>query len=669
MSSQLADDEERPITWTPRGDSRLDAFLEWLRISQGLRFEGYRDLWRWSVEDISGFWGAIREYFSVIGDGFTGSALAVDVMPGAKWYPDARVNFSENLLRFARDETMAGVVAITSVDEDDSTSTLTWHELEAQVAALADALRDLGIQEGDRVAAVLPNISEAVVGLLAAASIGAIWSSSSPDLAVDAALSRLKQLNPRVLFGVTGYRYNGKQIDRSEHLVELEAGLPTVEHTILVRTAPERAAALPARSRHLFDELVAQPAASRYLRVPFDHPLWVLFSSGTTGAPKGIVHGHGGMLLEALKQMGLNQNLGPGDVFYVAANTSWMVWNSLVNTLATGSSILCYPGSPTYGRKDRQFQIVAQNHVTMFGTGAAYLSLVEKAGLTPGADWDLSALRAIMSTASPLPDSTWSWVHQAVKHDVHLGSDSGGTDICSGFVGSNPLEPVRLGELQGPQLGVAVQAWDADGHRVIGEMGEMVILRPLPSMPLFFWGDDDGSRYHEAYFEGFPGVWTQGDWITETRNGGFIVHGRSDATINRNGIRFGSADLYSALLHVPEVRDGITFGLDLPDGGYYFPLYVALAEGVQLDDTLRDKLNTVIRRYASARHVPDEIIATPDIPVTHAGKKIEVQLKRLFAGVPAEKAISRHAIANPQSIDWYLDQARDFRARVESAAP
>ena len=642
--------------------------MGWLEASRNVHVSDYRELWRWSVADLSMFWGAVREYFDVVGEGFEGPVLAQERMPGAVWYPGARLNFAENVLRHAASTELADSVAVLSIREDDSTATLTWRELEGMVASLAARLRGLGVEPGDRVAAVLPNLPEALIGLLATASIGATWSINSPDLSVHATLERLRQLAPTVLIGVEGYRYNGADVDRVEYLAEIEAGLPSLVHTILVRN-PDRAYqgtnAERDRARRLdFGALVTDVVQPRYERVPFDHPLWVLFSSGTTGAPKGIVHGHGGMTLEALKGTALNQNMGPGSRYYVAANTSWMVWNTLVNNLMSGASVVTYSGSPLVGGSDRQFDIIARTRTTMFATGAAYLSLVEKSGLEPGRAHDLAALTSVMSTGSPLATSTWRWFHDHVKRDVHLGSDSGGTDVCSGFVGSNPLEPVHVGEIQGPLLGVAVEAWSESGRRVIDEVGEMVITRPMPSMPVFFWGDD-GSRYLSSYFEAFPGVWAQGDWITETAQGAFVVHGRSDATLNRAGVRLGSADIYAAIQRLPEVRESLVIGLEEPEGGYYMPLFVVLADGCHFDEELEQRIRATIRDFASARHVPDEIIVAPAIPVTHAQKKIEVPLKKLLAGHRPDTTINRGSLANPESIDWFVEWAGRYRSELK----
>lgn len=657
------------VTWQPTPgqahDSRLGDFMRWVEARHEVSLKDYGDIWKWSVTELSDFWGAVREYFGLLGEGFEGPALAGERMPGASWYPKARLNFAENVLRHAKDPQLRDVAAILELDEDDSRREITWSQLAGRVGALAGHLRGLGVKPGDRVAAVLPNIPEAIIGLLAAASIGATWTINSPDLSAQATLDRLAQLEPTVLIGADGYRFNGKEFDRREHFAQVLAGLPSVKHSILARKLHPQGPAEGTDAGHLdFAKLTRTALEPEYLRVPFGHPLWILFSSGTTGAPKGIIHGHGGMALEASKGCGLNQDMGPGDLYYVAANTSWMVWNTLVNNLMVGSSVITYAGSPTHGRPDRQFQILAGTGATMFATGAAYLALAQKADTHPGRDWDLSSLRAILSTGSPLPETTWQWVHEAVKADVHLGSDTGGTDICSGFIGSNPLDPVYLGYLQGPLLGVAVQAWNEEGVPVVGEVGELVVTRPMPSMPVAFWNDADGSRYRNSYFEKFPGAWTQGDWITESDWGGFVVHGRSDATLNRAGVRLGSADIYAAVQRVPDVADSLVIGVEEADGGYFMPLFVVLREGAALDAELSERIGKAIRSATSARHVPDTLIQAPALPVTHAGKKIEIPIKRLFLGHAPEDVINPGSLANPESLAWFIDQASGYRAKT-----
>ncbi|GAA1953320.1 acetoacetate--CoA ligase [Microbacterium deminutum] len=646
------------ILWEPGADAAsgpMGRFLAGSAQELGIELPDYRTALTWSTSDLAGFWDAVRRWFDVVGD-WDGPVLADDSMPGAVWYPLARLNYAENILRHASGD-LAEATAIVDLDEDGARRDISWSELAAQVGAVAASLRRLGVTTGDLIAAILPNVPEAIVGLLAAASIGATWCICSPDLSAPAAVARLGQLEPKVLIGSLGYRFGGKWFDRHEHLDSVLAQLPTVEHAIEVGPDPTRIA---------FDDLLAAPAGPVFERVPFAHPLWVLFTSGTTGTPKGIVHGHGGMTLEALKMFGLHFEMTPDDRYYVAANTSWMVWNTLLSNLMTGASVVTYSGSPAYPRIDRQFDLVAKAEVTMFGSGAAYLKLVQDAGLRPRDEHDLRALRLVMTTGSTLADATSLWLHEAVRPGIRLTDASGGTDVCSAFVAGNPLEPVRLGRMQGALLGVALDVFDEDGQPIRDAVGELVITRPMPAMPVTFWNDQDGARYRAAYFEAFPGVWTHGDWITLGADGTCEVLGRSDATLNRDGVRLGSSEIYGALLGMPGIRDCLVIGVDLPGGGYWLPLFVVVDEGYELDAELRDRITSAIRSHASARHVPDEIIAAPAIPVTHAGKKIEVPIKRLFAGVSPD-SVDRGSLANPDALDWFARRAAVFRADLAAA--
>ncbi|MCC3280800.1 acetoacetate--CoA ligase [Arthrobacter caoxuetaonis] len=637
--------EAPEVTWAPTEESirktKLWALRELALERHGVLVDDYPAFWRWSVEEPGAFWDLVREHAGLIGDGLVGPALSERRMPGAVWYPDARLNYAENVLRHA--DTRPDEVAIVGLSEDGRIE-WTWAGLRDRVAALASRLRGLGVEEGDVVAAVFPNVPEAIAAMLATASVGAVWSVCSPDFAQPAIVDRLAPLEPRVLLGSSGYTFKGRPVDSRPLVDSVGSALPSVTDVVYL------------------DDLDALPSASAdYRRLPFDHPLWVLFSSGTTGVPKGIVHGHGGMLLESAKGIGLQFDLGPDDRYFTAANTSWMVWNTLPNTLSVGASVVTFPGASMWPDADRQFAIVAQTHATMLATGAAYLSLVEKSGLRPGDRHDLSCLETIMSTGSVLAPSTWRWVHEAVKADVHLSSDSGGTDICSGFIGGNPWQRVHLGELQGPTLGTPVQVRTEDGREAADdEVGELVLTGPMPSMPVRFWGDEDGAKYHAAYFEADPSVWTHGDWISRTPRGGLIVHGRSDATLNRDGVRLGSAEIYAALQTLDEVRNGVVLGIEMPGGRYWMPLFVELADGVELTDDLVARIRTAIRSRATARHVPDAIEAVPGIPLTYSGKRIEVPLKKVFLGYDQAKAVNRGSLQNPGSVDWFVQRARVF---------
>ncbi|HWI31951.1 MAG TPA: acetoacetate--CoA ligase [Microbacterium sp.] len=641
------------MSWTPTRES-IEATNMWSLRHQvadrfGIALDDYPSFWRWSITQPGQFWDAVRAHAGIIGDDFADNALADSRMPGAVWYPGARLNFTENVMRHARGR--ADSLAILGLDEGGGVDSWSWGRLQDRVAAFSARLRTAGVGRRDVVAGVLPNTPETIVAMLATAAIGATWSVCAPDFAETAIVERLRQLRPRVLVGSSGYVFKGRTVETSRLQNSVQAALPTSRELITL------------------DDLDSLPSAEpEYVRVPFDHPLWVLFSSGTTGAPKGIVHGHGGILLEAAKGIGLQFGLGLEDRYFTAANTSWMVWNTLPNTLSVGSAVVTFPGASTWPEPDRQFEIVAESGTTMLATGAAYLALVEKSGLRPGDRHDLSALHTIMSTGSVLSPSTWRWVHDAVKPDVHLSSDSGGTDICSGFVGGNQWQPVHVGELQGPALGVALEVRADDGSQVAdGEVGELTVTAPMPSMPIGFWDDDDGALYRAAYFERDPSVWTHGDLISRTRSAGVIVHGRSDATLNRDGVRLGSAEIYAALDTIPVIRNSVVLGIERPDGGYWMPLFVELADGHVLDDELRTTIRTTIRARASARHVPDTIEHVPGIPVTHAGKRIEVPLKKLFLGRPVELAVNLGALSNPSTVDWFTRRARESRQNERPA--
>lgn len=650
--------------WTPSRErvesSLMFRFQTWLEETRGVHTEGYGQLHTWSVEHLSDFWGAVWEYFDVIASAVPIDVLPDDSMPGAVWFPGARLNYAENLLRQAR--ATPDATAIVGVHEDLPATRLTWAQLEAHVAAIAQELRRLCVGPGDRVAAVLPHIPQTVVALLATASVGAIWSVVNTDFGVTGVADRFAQIEPKVLFTVDGYEFGGKLRDMTGTIDGLRAVLPTVEHVIVVdQFSPDRVGPLPEGTQR-FSDVVARSTAPSYEQVPFDHPLWVLYSSGTTGKPKGIVHSHGGILLEILKANGLHYDLGPEDRAYFAVSTTWVVWNMVVDTMCRGTSIVTYDGAPNHGGVDRHLRIVAETGTTFFGTGAAVLSMIEKSGATPSATLDLSRLRSMLVTGSPLPDSTWDWVYAHINEDIRLGSDSGGTDVATAFIGANPLQPVYRGQLMGAYLGVAAESWNPAGRRVWNEVGEFVVTRPMPSMPISFWADPDGSRYRAAYFEEYAGAWRHGDWVTELDGGHFVIHGRSDSTINRGGIRMGSADICQVVDSVPGVAASMVIGAELGGGDYYMPLFVVSEAGARVDDALREQIVTRLRSEVSPRYVPDEIIEAPAVPRTRTGKIMEVPIKRLFQGAGAE-TLNRGTAEDPAVLDWYAAQAAAFRAQ------
>lgn len=628
------------------------AGIEAARITDFARFAGrprdYPALWQWSVDEPAEFWGTLWRYFG-LGD-IAGDVLASSDMPGAQWFPGTTVNYVDQIARQARTDRPA----ILCIGEGVPDTELSWTELLGRTAAFAATLRGLGVRPGDRVVGYLPNIVEAVIAFLGASSIGAVWSACGQDYSAKAALDRLGQLEPVVLVTADGYRFGGKVHDKSADVAELRAGLPGLKATVAVsRLAPVPAGCLDwaQASAPGADELVTTA-------VDFDHPLWILFSSGTTGLPKGIIHGHGGVLVEHLKAVALQSDIGPEDTFLWFTSPSWMMWNFQVAGLLAGATIVCYDGSPAHPAPDALWQIAARLEVTVLGTSPGYVLGCAKAGAVPRTDHDLSALRTVGITGSSLPPSTSLWLRDNVGERVQVASISGGTDVVSAFAGGVPTVPVWPGELSAPYLGVALDAWDEAGRPVRGEVGELVVTKPLPSMPVAFWNDPDGSRYRDAYFTMYPGVWRHGDWITITDHGSVIVHGRSDSTLNRHGIRMGSADIYQSVERLPEIAEALVIGVEQPDGGYWMPLFVVLAEGAGLDDALVRKVNETIRSEVSPRHVPDEIIVAPGIPHTRTGKKLEVPVKKLFQGADAARVVERSAVDNPDLLDWYVTQRR-----------
>lgn len=603
----------------------------------------YDELQRWSVEDLDGFWRAVADF---LGLHLPGPALAEERMPGAVWFPEARVNYAAAALA----DRPADEVAVVGVTEDpDATTSLTWAELRARVAGLAATYRRLGVGEGDRVVGYLPNSPDAVVALLATASIGAVWSVCGMDYAASAALARFEQLEPKLLVHASSYVNGGRTHDRTDVVEELRTGLPSLAATLETGSAA-------------WDAAVAVEADLEPVLVAFDHPLWVLFSSGTTGKPKGIVHGHGGAMLEQAKVAALHFDLGPGERLFWYTTPSWMMWNFVVGGLLVGSSIVAYDGSPAHPRTDQLWALAADHGVTASGMSPAYVAACQKAGVGP-AGHDLSLLRRVGISGSTFPAVSHRALQAELGPAVQICSISGGTDVVSAFVGSVPTVPVWAGELSRPCLGVALDAYDLGGQPVRGEVGELVVTRPMPSMPVMFWDDPDGERYRSAYFDTYPGVWRHGDWITITDHGSVVIHGRSDATLNRKGIRMGSADIYEPVEALAEVREALVIGLEEPDGGYWMPLFVVLADGVEMDAALDRKIRNAVKEHASPRHVPDEVIAVPGIPHTRTGKKLEVPVKKVLAGQDLTGALDPGSVDAPELLAFYEEVGVRRRAR------
>jgi acetoacetyl-CoA synthetase len=627
-----------PIVWTPSPEriaaATITHYREWLNETRGLAFADYAGLWQWSVDELEDFWASIWEFFEVEASESYERVLTRREMPGAEWFPGARLSYAEHVFR-GRDD---GDVAIRHASELRPLGEWTWGDLRARAGSVATALREAGVGPGDRVAAYLPNIPETIAAFLGCASIGATWSSCAPEFGVRSVVDRFAQIEPKVLLAVDGYRYGGKDFDRSDTVAELQRQLPTLERTLVLPYLAGGEWELP-------------PAALEFAQLPFDHPLWVLYSSGTTGLPKAIVHGQGGILLEHLKKLRLHLDARAGDRLFWFTTTGWMMWNFLVGGLLSDASIVLFDGNPAYPDLGTLWDLADAAGITCFGTSAGYIASCQKAGVEPRTGRDLSRLDSVGSTGSPLAPEGFDWVRDRLGEDVWLFSTSGGTDVCTAFVGGVPTLPVYRGELQARALGAKVEAWSEDGRPLVGEVGELVITEPMPSMPLRLWGDD-GSRYRESYFSTFPGVWRHGDWIEITERGTAIITGRSDATINRGGVRMGTSELYRSVLALDDVLDALV--VDVPHGeGSRMTLFVVLRDGLALDDRLEAEIRRRIREDCSPRHVPDAVLAAPEIPRTLSGKILEVPVKRLLMGAPAETVASRDSLANPQALDWF----------------
>ena len=644
----------RPVPEDVRTTTEIGRYLTWLAEHRGLEFTDYAGLHRWSVEDLDAFWSSIWEFFGVHAHTPYQQVLGRREMPGAQWFPGATLNYAEHALGRGRPDDETAVLAYS---QTRAPIQLSWAQLRAQVGHARAGLQRLGVGRGDRVVAYLPNIPETVIAFLATASLGAIWASCAPEFGARSVIDRFGQIEPRVLLTIAGYGYGTKTIDRRDDVAQLRAGLPTLEHTVHV----------PYGDHELPDtigwaDLLSEPAEPAFDPVPFDHPLCVLFSSGTTGKPKAIVHGHGGILLEHLKNHGLSWDLRAGDRILWFSTTAWMMWNALVSSLVVGASIVQIDGNPLHPDLDWQWALAEQTRATLMGASPGFLMASRKAGLTPAKDHDLSALRQIGAAGSPLPPEGYRWVADQFGPDVLLNVGSGGTDVCSGIVQGSPLQPVWLGEISGPCLGVAARAFDERGHPVLDELGELVITAPMPSMPVAFWGDlpvtEPGSRYRATYFEDYPGVWRHGDWVRFAATGGAVIAGRSDATLNRGGVRLGTAEFYRVVEELPEVEDSLVVHLEDPAGGNgELRLYVTLRAGVELDQQLRRTISTALRTSLSPRHIPDAITAVAVIPHNRTGKKLELPVKKILLGAQVADVVGPDVLADPTALDAFVAEA------------
>jgi len=660
--------------WRPTPESveqsKLTGWARWLK-QQGIGpgSEGYAGLWKWSTDEPELFWRSIWDYFDVQHDGEFDQVLSGHMMPGAKWFEGTRLNYAEHIFR---DRDPDAIAIIGRTEGGSWERDMTWGELTGAVINARSFLESHGVTAGDRVAAYMPNIYETIVLFLATASLGAVWSSCSPDFGAGAVRDRFAQIEPKILIGITDYDYGGKNFDRRATVIELANSMPSVEKVLFLGDGDPRVD-LPEgvgwdddrflTAKDLYPgsggHAVPEGAELEFTRVPFDSPLWILYSSGTTGLPKPIVQGQGGILLEHLKKMNLHLDAREGDRIFWFTTTGWMMWNFLVSCLLTDAAIVLYDGNPGHPDMSTLWQLASDAEVTCFGTSASYISACMKDGVEPGAEGrDLSKLRSVGSTGSPLAPEGFDWIYEHVGEDTWLFSTSGGTDLCTAFVGGVPTLPVYRGELQGRALGAAVESWDEDGRPHIGEVGELVITKPMPSMPLFLWGDEDGSRYIDSYFDVYPGIWRHGDWIEITERGTAIIYGRSDSTINRGGIRMGTSEIYRAVLADDDIADALV--VDIPKEGTegWMPLFVVLAEGAELNDDLKKKVAAEIRSRCSPRHVPNEMIEIEEVPRTLSGKVLEVPVKRILTGTPAEKAASRDSLKNPAALDFFSEYAK-----------
>lgn len=654
--------QEGELLWTPSADRVADAgithFMQWLAAQRGLEFADYDALHAWSVRDLAGFWQAVWDYFEIKSSAPHTAVLARADMPGAEWFPGARLNYAEHMLRHAR----PGETALHYASERESLRHMAWDELVDKVARVAAQLKTFGVGPGDRVVAFMPNIPETLIAFLATASLGAVWSSCSTDFGVRSVLDRFQQIAPRVMFCVDGYRYGGKDFDRRPEAAQIAAALPSLTHVVHIRYLDEAAAPLADKAVEWSSLLAMTPTGPlEFAQVPFDHPLWIVYSSGTTGLPKAIVHGHGGIILESCKTATLHANLRRGSCMFFYTTSGWIMWNILVSTLMVGANPLLYDGHPSQPETEVLWRLAAEVRANIFGASPTYVSLMQKNGIVPKARFDYAALEGVLLTGSPVTSESMAWLYAHVKADLWVTSQSGGTDVAAGFVTGTVIRPVYAGEIQCRALGVDAEALDDAGHPLLDTVGELVIRQPMPSMPLYFWNDEGGRRYRDSYFVDYPGQWRHGDFFRVNARGGCFISGRSDSTLNRYGVRIGTAEIYRAVEALPEIADSLIVNLDLPGGRFFMPMFVKLAPGVTLDDALIARLAQTLRREASPRHVPDQVYAVEEIPYTLTGKKLEVPVRKILMGFDLAKAVSRDAMMNPGALDYFIAFARAQR--------
>jgi len=648
--------------WTPSPafveNANITRFMSWLKTEKELDFVDYNELWNWSTNEIEEFWKIIVEYNNIQFHSPYEKVVNSQKMPETKWFEGATLNYTEQIFKNYTEK----YPALISETEMHPLTEMSWAELYNKVASVSKFLREKNIKKGDRVVAFMPNIPETVVAFLATVSIGAVWSACAPEFGAESVIERFKQIKPKLMFASDGCLYIGKKIDRTEIVSQIRNEIPEIETLVMVDYIDSTGETGNKLNNvvHFNDALKTNAEKIEYTYVEFNEPLWVLYSSGTTGRPKAITHSHGGIVIEHIKYLSLHSDVKPGSRFFWYSTTGWMMWNFIIGSLLVGGTAILYDGSPAFPNLHRLWDLAERAKIETFGTSAAFIMACKKAGIIPKNDHDLSTIKSIGSTGSPLPIAGFEWCYENVKSDLWLNSVSGGTDICSVFTGGLPTLPVYPGEIQCRSLGAKVLSYDDSGIPRIGKVGEMVITKPMPSMPIYFWNDPQFERYLESYFEMYPGVWRHGDWIEITPRGGAIISGRSDATLNRGGIRIGTAEIYSAIGKLPEIKDSLIIGLERDEGKYYLPLFVVMQPGYDLDDDLRDKIKTVLRKKFSPRHVPDTIFTVDEIPYTLSGKKMETPVKKFFMGSDITKVLNKDAMNNPDSFDYFISFKKDI---------